>query len=169
MQRSRAPAGRRQLEPQPRVLVTALGTTGQLAPGRRGVKRITSDAMKRRSPALQFEALVIASIVPQPQPEKDRAHKDAEDRGSGGQVEHCPTVTTSNLARQRSFVHKKTRRGKPRRVGESVRKSAYSVFGASEGAAAGVSADAGVEPVSPCDFDFAAFLLFAFLPPLDFL
>jgi hypothetical protein len=52
--------------------------------------------MERDLPALEFEAVVIPAIVPEPQRQKDCGHEDAVENHGGGQFEH---VTSLQAAR----------------------------------------------------------------------
>src|SRR5262249_11782844 len=82
-----APRGRaHSSESQSRVLVPTFRALEQLRACAGRVKRVAADAMEDGLAPFKFEAPVIAPVVIQPQPEKDRAHDHAVDQDTGGKI-----------------------------------------------------------------------------------
>ena len=67
----------------------ALGAMAELGSRWCRIERVAANAVERRLAPLEFEAPVIASIVPKPQAEKYHADDNAVNDDSGDEIEHC--------------------------------------------------------------------------------
>ena len=66
----------------------APGTFRQLAPFRRGVELVTTDAMEGSPAPLLLEAPMITPVVVEPQAEKDAGDQQTVKHDGGGELEH---------------------------------------------------------------------------------
>ena len=55
---------------------------------RRGIERITADAMEGGFPPFEFKPAMITAVIVDPQTKKCGRHEHAVDNGGGGKVEH---------------------------------------------------------------------------------
>ena len=73
---------------QSRVLVTALRTLAEFGAGQRRVESIAADAVEGCPAALEFEATVVAAVIPEPESDKCDANERAIENDGGGEIEH---------------------------------------------------------------------------------
>lgn len=66
----------------------ALGAFAELGARGRRVERVATDAMEGRAAALEFETMMIAPVIPQPEGGECNTHERAIDNDSGGKIEH---------------------------------------------------------------------------------
>jgi hypothetical protein len=72
--------------------------------------------VKRDLAALEFEAPVVAPVVPEPEREEKRGHDTAEENGTGGKFEHADAPNGAGASEagkpkgRRTRAKKKTRR-----------------------------------------------------------
>src|SRR5581483_7665346 len=76
----------------------------------RGIEGIAADAVKRRAPSLEFEAPVIAPVVPQPEREKHESDERTVDDGAGGEVEHADHGGGGPAGRRPALPQRKKKR-----------------------------------------------------------
>ena len=77
--------------------MAAARTACQLGAHHGRVELVAADAVKRGLPALAFERAMVASIVPQPQPEKHDRDERAVNDGGGGEIEHARAGRKAHL------------------------------------------------------------------------